>query len=142
MSSLSTFALAATSVFYLAISYYNVFDQAGLLAHLGLEKGYEITQLAVMSMRCFGVASFILAFIIGHMIKMKDKHKSAIRTSLMTTACFAALYLHRLYGEAAPAAAGIAACTKMLYCNGGLAVLNFVAMVTLPKEEVQPKKKN
>jgi len=141
MSSLSSIALAGTSLFYLAVAYFNVCDQQRLLQFLDLSKGYEITPLAVMSMRCFGVAAFILAFIMGHMIKHKDKHKAALRTSLMTSICFAGVYAHRLHiDEATPSAAGVAACTKMLHYNVGLILVNLVAFVTLPKEVEQPKK--
>jgi hypothetical protein len=139
---LSHIALITSSIFYLILAYLNLFGQETLVNILGLpadvsdqlkhQKG-ALGGLAVMSMRCLGVAFFILAFIIGHMIKLVDKHGPALRTTTMTTALFTAVYAHRAYLDSTVSAAGAAACKQFAAANGILLVISVAAFSSLPK---------
>jgi hypothetical protein len=129
---LSSLALGSSGIFYLATAYFNIFDQKGLLKLLHIEDSLSSNSLAVISMRCYGMACFILAFILLHMIPHKDKHQAAIRTALMTTGCFAALFAHRVYLDPSVSATGAAASTQLMLFNSSLFVLSFVALKSLP----------
>ncbi len=144
MSILSSLALGSSGVFYLGTAYFNIFNQKGLLKFLHIEDQYGDlgkNSLAVISMRCYGVACFILAFILLHMIPHKDKHQAAIRTALMTTGCFAALFAHRVYLDPSVSTTGAAASMQLLLYNAGLFVLSFVALKSLPPAVKDDKSK-
>jgi len=131
MSILSSAALGSTALFYAVLAYYNIFAQARLLELLSIEQ--NTNGILVMSLRCLGVAYFILSFIIGHMIKLVDKHGPALRTSTITTALFAGVYTHRAFFYSSVTAEGAEACKLFILANGTLLVVSVVALATLPK---------
>jgi hypothetical protein len=133
MSALSKLALLSTASFYLVVAYFNVFAQGPFLDLLGLDSEMNTNGVSVMSMRCLGVAFFILSFIIGHMVKLEDKHGPALRTSTMTTALFAAVYFHRAFLDTSVSAQGAAACRMFTWANSALLVVSVLALTTLPK---------
>ncbi len=139
MSVLSSLALALSGLFYLVTAYFNLFNQGGLLKFLSIESDLGKNSLAVISMRCYGMASFVLSFIFLHMIPHTEKHQAAIRTALMTTGCFASLFAHRVYFDPSVTTAGAAASTQLMLYNAGLFVLSFAALKSLPPSPVTVK---
>ena len=130
--------LLFTTGFYLLLAYYNIFAQDALLSTMGLTATYPLDQinpllgLVTISLRCLGVAFFILAFIIGHMIAIPDKHPAALRTCHMTTFLFAVLYGHRAFYDSNTSQAGREASIQHMAINSVLLALSYAASKTLP----------
>ena len=79
---------------------------------------------------------FVIAFILGHMIPIPDKHKVGLRTAVMTAACLFAVSFHNYYFDHAAAnAQAKAAGIKNLYLVGFTLVFSAIAMILTPGKQ-------
>ena len=129
-------SLGITGFIYLAMSYYYMFDMEGLFTAFGYTlppmRGNVLEGVVIALSRYVAVSCFLIAFILLHMIPTKAS--AGLRTAVMTTALFGGVASYRAFFEEGLPAAAVEATKKNAYLQGVLLAMNFVALMSLPKE--------